>query len=127
MRSVVVVLPASMWAMMPMLRVRSSGYSRLAISLLLSLGLALRLRHCVGGRARPNWAISTVFNAIGEVLVFARPSAGLAHRRAKVTGVCPRLGFQVFVAGALGVSRQLDPRPHMVRLQGQGLFDRCPH
>src|SRR3954468_7481430 len=37
MRSVVVVLPASMWAMMPMLRVRSSGNSRLAISLLLSL------------------------------------------------------------------------------------------
>src|SRR6476646_3276118 len=28
MRSVVVVLPASMWAMMPMLRVRASGYSR---------------------------------------------------------------------------------------------------
>src|SRR3954447_1039204 len=28
MRSVVVVLPASMWAMMPMLRVRDSGYSR---------------------------------------------------------------------------------------------------
>src|SRR5690606_2622298 len=31
MRSVVVVLPASMWAMMPMLRVRSRGNSRLAI------------------------------------------------------------------------------------------------
>src|SRR6187397_2456051 len=31
MRSVVVVLPASMWAMMPMLRVSSSGNSRLAI------------------------------------------------------------------------------------------------
>jgi hypothetical protein len=28
MRSVVVVLPASMWAMMPMLRVRSSGTVR---------------------------------------------------------------------------------------------------
>src|SRR3954467_12673521 len=28
MRSVVVVLPASMWAMMPILRVLSSGYSR---------------------------------------------------------------------------------------------------
>src|SRR5215212_9946299 len=28
MRSVVVVLPASMWAMMPMFRVRASGYSR---------------------------------------------------------------------------------------------------
>src|SRR5215213_3086355 len=28
MRSVVVVLPASMWAMMPMLRVRARGYSR---------------------------------------------------------------------------------------------------
>ena len=27
-RSVVVVLPASMWAMMPILRVLSSGYSR---------------------------------------------------------------------------------------------------
>src|SRR3954467_10122545 len=32
MRSVVVVLPASMWAMIPMLRYRSSGYSRLDIS-----------------------------------------------------------------------------------------------
>src|SRR6187455_1770808 len=30
MRSVVVVLPASMWAMMPMLRVRASGYSRIS-------------------------------------------------------------------------------------------------
>src|ERR1700730_9908939 len=30
MRSVVVVLPASMWAMIPMLRVRSSGYSRIS-------------------------------------------------------------------------------------------------
>src|ERR671918_228030 len=30
MRSVVVVLPASMWAMMPMLRVRARGYSRIA-------------------------------------------------------------------------------------------------
>src|SRR5438034_1175352 len=29
MRSVVVVLPASMWAMIPMLRVRPSGYSRM--------------------------------------------------------------------------------------------------
>src|SRR6187397_2806261 len=29
MRSVKVVLPASMWAQIPMLRVRSSGYSRL--------------------------------------------------------------------------------------------------
>src|SRR5918995_3501939 len=29
MRSVVVVLPASMWAMMPMLRVRARGYSRI--------------------------------------------------------------------------------------------------
>src|SRR5438445_3627937 len=28
MRSVVVVLPASMWAMIPMFRVRASGYSR---------------------------------------------------------------------------------------------------
>src|SRR5829696_381290 len=37
MRSVVVVLPASMWAMMPMLRVRSRGNSRLAISVLLPL------------------------------------------------------------------------------------------
>src|SRR5688572_21434167 len=30
MRSVVVVLPASMWAMMPMLRVRARGYSRMS-------------------------------------------------------------------------------------------------
>src|ERR1044072_4228577 len=30
MRSVVVVLPASMWAMIPMLRVRASGYSRIS-------------------------------------------------------------------------------------------------
>src|SRR3954453_14147472 len=33
MRSVVVVLPASMWAMMPMLRVRASGYSRTSSAL----------------------------------------------------------------------------------------------
>src|SRR5262245_33629188 len=32
MRSVVVVLPASMWAMIPMLRVLSSGYSRGTVS-----------------------------------------------------------------------------------------------
>src|SRR4051812_29596878 len=33
MRSVVVVLPASMWAMMPILRVLSSGYSRATVRL----------------------------------------------------------------------------------------------
>src|SRR6185503_2933652 len=34
MRSVVVVLPASMWAMIPMFRVRASGYSRMTRGLL---------------------------------------------------------------------------------------------
>src|SRR5213594_602369 len=33
MRSVVVVLPASMWAMIPMFRVRASGYSRMTRAL----------------------------------------------------------------------------------------------
>src|SRR3712207_2960185 len=32
MRSVVVVLPASMWAMIPMFRVRASGWGRLSVS-----------------------------------------------------------------------------------------------
>src|SRR6186713_2944085 len=48
MRSVVVVLPASMWAMIPMLRYRSRGYSRLDISL-----LHLQFRDTQRTQARP--------------------------------------------------------------------------
>src|SRR4051812_12048562 len=49
MRSVVVVLPASMWAMIPMLRYRSSGYSRLDISVHLLRTFAVVW---TGGRVR---------------------------------------------------------------------------
>src|SRR5919108_3823283 len=47
MRSVVVVLPASMWAMMPMLRVRARGYSRIASPLPPSLTFCSVVATCI--------------------------------------------------------------------------------
>src|SRR3954470_21170047 len=122
MRSVVVVLPASMWAMMPMLRVRSSGNSRLAISLLLSL-----VCFSASGGRKAKLAVSTVFNAIGGGPPFARPSTRLAHRRAEVTGMFAGGRLQLHVTDLLGVHGHLHPRTNVVRLKSQGLVDRRLH
>src|SRR3954471_21811618 len=122
MRSVVVVLPASMWAMMPMLRVRSSGNSRLAISLLLSL-----VCFSASGGRKAKLAVSTVFNAIGEGPPFARPSTRLAHRRAEVTRMFAGGRLQVPVTHLLCVRRQLDPGTEVVGLQLERLLDGLAH
>src|SRR3984957_13171516 len=78
MRSVVVVLPASMWAMMPMLRTLSRGYSRAVISCANSLYLPAivgkslvglgHLGHVLATLYRRTHAVAGVNNLIGQTV-----------------------------------------------------------
>src|SRR5664279_3159619 len=112
--------------MMPMLRVRSRGNSRLAISLLLSLGVS-RWCTCAGGTLYADRAIGTVFNDIGAILAFRGLSVLLTHGRAELAGTLPGAGLELVIADLVGIHHQLHPRPNVVRLQRQRLVDRSAH
>src|SRR5438132_12716561 len=83
MRSVVVVLPASMWAMIPMFRVFSRGKARVRTATLTSIpevreGL-VRLGHLVGvflAFDRGADTVGRVHQLGGELLRHAPPAAG---------------------------------------------------
>src|ERR1700680_726579 len=87
MRSVVVVLPASMWAMIPMFRVFSRGKARAATATAMSVtemreGL-VRLGHLVGvffALDRCPDAVGRIHELAGELLghALAAPSPGVA-------------------------------------------------
>src|SRR5262245_52608436 len=97
MRSVVVVLPASMCAMMPMFLVRSSGYCE-------STGLPFRqvsgqlLKRRGGPGISPPSGISSLPAVMCERLVGLRHFVGvfsLLHRRPAVVGRVEQLGSQL--------------------------------
>src|ERR1700741_346149 len=128
MRSVVVVLPASMWAMMPILRVRSSGVVRAAMEELDGLLPAVvreglvGLRHAVGvltlldGFAA---LVRGVDDLVGELLahalaaarsrVFLQPAHG---ERGGALG--PDLDGHLIGGAADAPRLHLDARPHVL-------------
>src|SRR5262249_44510782 len=92
MRSVVVVLPASMWAMMPMFRVRSRGTSRAmswharALPAVVCEGL-VRLRHAMrvllllDGASPPVGGVEQLAGELGDHRLLG-PRSGVLHQPA---------------------------------------------
>src|SRR2546426_430860 len=101
MRSVVVVLPASMWAMMPMFRVLSSEYCRSTSSSAFFLSSYMRR----GGPAAPLFVGFPLPAIMRERLVGLRHLVGvfpLLHGRAAVVGGVEQLGGELLGHAALG-------------------------
>src|SRR5919109_5528451 len=101
MRSVVVVLPASMWAMMPMLRVFSSEYCRSTSS---SAFCPVEAKRGVGA-SPPSSGVAPLPAVMRERLVGLRHLVrvlSFLHRHAAVVGGVEQLGRQLVGHAALG-------------------------
>src|SRR5829696_7398125 len=109
MRSVVVVLPASMWAMIPMLRVRSRGWLRLGI-----VPLSLRRRATTEHVARSSG---------GSTPGVALPPGGSGGLPAVVSEGLVRLGHLVHIF--LALDRAADAVVGIEQLGGQALGHRA--
>src|SRR4029450_6353298 len=145
MRSVVVVLPASMWAMIPMFRVRTSGYSRItrgcfappgarpasfaicaisSFNLLAGVAISSPSGRTPGARARPRVLLQWSPAVVGEGLVGVRH---LVHVLASLDGGALPVGGvhdladQAFRHGVLAaLSRIVDQPPQSQRCSPMG-------
>src|SRR4051794_26330670 len=122
MRSVVVVLPASMWAIIPIFRVRSNGISRgMIFSLVFPSGSVQRMWVGVQGRACGSpLPLPPLFEPDLEFTVMRECAIGLGHtldilfaldRAAGVIEGIHQLAGQALVHGLAGAAARRDQQP----------------